>query len=252
MQFAASTSRCIASSQPPPMALIHCQKGISRSPIMAYLLTNNGMAVAEALAYVARFRPIVEPNVGFLEILRQWQDSIPKAERSRCRQQLHITLRNVAEGVTEQQVEEYYTACGGIVWSVMAFNEKGTEHPDRSSKLFAVLFAMRESARLAVRKDKALAQHPLAAPGKKVRFGRAHFGSRSTSDMTALVEQTAGQSEAPMRSAPGATMTTPSTRSPALFSRRESACPEPSKVLDFLFLAVYATPKTTSSWLRTA
>ena len=48
--------------------LIHCAAGISRSPtiLAAYLMRSRGMSCDEALEFIRRARPIVDPNLGFV------------------------------------------------------------------------------------------------------------------------------------------------------------------------------------------
>eukprot|EP00759_Apiculatamorpha_spiralis_P016664 PhF_6_TR22759/c1_g1_i1/m.32448/K04459/DUSP, MKP; dual specificity MAP kinase phosphatase len=52
--------------------LVHCRKGISRSPslVLAYLIKEKGMSYEEALQYVKERRKTVAPNMGFVEKLR--------------------------------------------------------------------------------------------------------------------------------------------------------------------------------------
>jgi len=52
--------------------LVHCLKGRSRSVtiVLAHVIRHNGWSVAEALQYVSGLREHVEPNLGFIEALR--------------------------------------------------------------------------------------------------------------------------------------------------------------------------------------
>eukprot|EP00008_Paramoeba_atlantica_P005094 CAMPEP_0201481686 /NCGR_PEP_ID=MMETSP0151_2-20130828/5955_1 /ASSEMBLY_ACC=CAM_ASM_000257 /TAXON_ID=200890 /ORGANISM="Paramoeba atlantica, Strain 621/1 / CCAP 1560/9" /LENGTH=115 /DNA_ID=CAMNT_0047864011 /DNA_START=217 /DNA_END=564 /DNA_ORIENTATION=- len=55
--------------------LVHCMKGKSRSAsmVLAYLMRENGWSLKETLDYVQEKRPLVQPNEGFLEQLRQFE-----------------------------------------------------------------------------------------------------------------------------------------------------------------------------------
>eukprot|EP00667_Euglena_gracilis_P017068 EG_transcript_17941 len=55
--------------------LIHCHKGVSRSPtiIVAYLMSQQNISLDVALAAVRQRRPVVSPNYGFLRQLRLFQ-----------------------------------------------------------------------------------------------------------------------------------------------------------------------------------
>jgi hypothetical protein len=52
--------------------LVHCRKGISRSPtlVVAYLMRTKGMKCDDALQFVRQRRSKVSPNMGFMEALR--------------------------------------------------------------------------------------------------------------------------------------------------------------------------------------
>ncbi|KAI0724975.1 protein-tyrosine phosphatase-like protein [Fomitopsis betulina] len=76
--------------------LVHCSAGISRSPslVVAYLMKSRGMSLKEALGQVARARPQVSPNPGFLRQLKELDqdlhgtlsldvDELPKREKDR-------------------------------------------------------------------------------------------------------------------------------------------------------------------------
>jgi hypothetical protein len=58
----------------PIKILVHCQAGISRSATMViyWLMKRYGMSLQESLNYVQRRRPIVNPNIGFLDLLRRY------------------------------------------------------------------------------------------------------------------------------------------------------------------------------------
>lgn len=59
--------------------LVHCLKGISRSAslVIAYLMWKRDMGVRQALAFVQRARPSVNPNGDFLVQLRHWYHNRP-------------------------------------------------------------------------------------------------------------------------------------------------------------------------------
>ncbi|KAL3665961.1 hypothetical protein V7S43_008760 [Phytophthora oleae] len=58
---------------------LHCVKGISRSPTMAiaYLMWYKNMSMYKALDFVRQARPIVDPNVGFIFQLTEWEQLHP-------------------------------------------------------------------------------------------------------------------------------------------------------------------------------
>lgn len=61
--------------------LVHCAAGISRSPtlVAAYLLLSQQYQSAEeAIEYLKKMRPIVNPNMGFERQLEELEDNIKK------------------------------------------------------------------------------------------------------------------------------------------------------------------------------
>ncbi|KAG0735799.1 hypothetical protein G6F57_010447 [Rhizopus arrhizus] len=56
--------------------LVHCLAGVSRSPtvVAAYLMVTEKRRFKEALALIKRVRPFVNPNPGFLNQLRLFQE----------------------------------------------------------------------------------------------------------------------------------------------------------------------------------
>ena len=60
------------------VVLIHCQAGMSRSPVCAaaYLVAKHGLCAEEALGVVAAARPIIRPRASFVEALKSWADVI--------------------------------------------------------------------------------------------------------------------------------------------------------------------------------
>jgi len=61
--------------------LVHCQQGISRSAsmVIAYLIAKENMSLKDALALVKNKRQIVNPNVGFMSHLVQFEFKIRNA-----------------------------------------------------------------------------------------------------------------------------------------------------------------------------
>lgn len=110
----------VAGSDSPPCVLVHCQKGISRSPtiVMAYLIYRNGWSLSEAMQHVTRRRPIVEPNLGFMDALKQFQESIEPAERSRRYAQLSVVLKNVSTRCPVATIREFFESKVGMVRDV--------------------------------------------------------------------------------------------------------------------------------------
>lgn len=53
---------------------VHCEQGISRSAAVmaAFLMKTERLHSIEAIKYIQRFRPIVDPNAGFREQLHIW------------------------------------------------------------------------------------------------------------------------------------------------------------------------------------
>lgn len=77
--------------------LVHCQKGRSRSAtiVMAHLIKSSGMNVAEALAWVTSLREQVEPNLGFIDSLREYQESLTPEERTLQKSRRSLLIRNM-------------------------------------------------------------------------------------------------------------------------------------------------------------
>jgi protein-tyrosine phosphatase len=62
--------------------IVHCAAGMSRSPtlVIAYLMIENKWKYEEAIAYVKKCRPIVEPNIGFIKQLKSLEYKIRSYE----------------------------------------------------------------------------------------------------------------------------------------------------------------------------
>lgn len=60
--------------------LVHCAAGISRSSTVciAYLMRFQGYTLEDAFALCQKARPIVQPNEGFMEQLRQYEIKVRK------------------------------------------------------------------------------------------------------------------------------------------------------------------------------
>ena len=56
--------------------LVHCAAGVSRSAtiVISYLMHKKGMSMEEAYAFVQKKRQFINPNKGFLNILKQYDD----------------------------------------------------------------------------------------------------------------------------------------------------------------------------------
>lgn len=56
---------------------VHCRAGISRSSMLvaAYLIKANHWKVDQALEYIAKKNPSIDPNPHFIKGLRQWYNS---------------------------------------------------------------------------------------------------------------------------------------------------------------------------------
>ena len=65
--------------------LVYCQRGISRSAtiVLAYLIWQSNLSYEEALAFVKRRRPSVNPNVGFCLQLMSWAQLRPSTVMGR-------------------------------------------------------------------------------------------------------------------------------------------------------------------------
>ncbi|KAH9584154.1 Dual specificity phosphatase [Trypanosoma melophagium] len=104
-----------------PRVLVHCQRGRSRSAtvVLAYLIRRNGWTVAEALQYVTRRRPRVEPNLGFIDALLAWQEGMDTAVRTRRCGSLCLAVRNLASDTATSVVHKFFEDYVGCVREVM-------------------------------------------------------------------------------------------------------------------------------------
>eukprot|EP00732_Lithocolla_globosa_P007811 Lithocolla_globosa_v1_NODE_10385_length_603_cov_10.990876.p1 type:complete len:171 gc:universal NODE_10385_length_603_cov_10.990876:544-32(-) len=64
--------------------LVHCRSGQSRAPtiVIAFLMKRYGLRFREASSVVARKRPIISPNIGFIEELKTFERTILSCESS--------------------------------------------------------------------------------------------------------------------------------------------------------------------------
>ncbi|KAH3764342.1 Leucine-rich repeat protein SHOC-2 [Pelomyxa schiedti] len=56
-------------------ALVHCAAGVSRSAtiVISYVMYKKNIGLEEALCFVAALRPVVQPNLGFINQLKQFE-----------------------------------------------------------------------------------------------------------------------------------------------------------------------------------
>jgi hypothetical protein len=61
--------------------LVHCAAGVSRSAsvCISYLMKSQGKSLMESFAHVKKVRPIINPNDGFMEQLRQFEKQLAAA-----------------------------------------------------------------------------------------------------------------------------------------------------------------------------
>lgn len=141
---------------PPPCILVHCQKGRSRSAaiVTAYLMYRNGWSVDQALKFLRQRRPSVEPNIGFLNALRMFQDSMMTMEkRLRRFHQLSAVVKNIAgDRVTEEMVRTFFEEHIGAVRDV-AIHHRGPNPNPSSKNLTSEVSKSGDGTPLADRKD---------------------------------------------------------------------------------------------------
>ena len=109
------------SSPRPPCVLVHCLKGVSRSPsaVAAFLIKANGWTDEEAVQYLRHRRSIVEPNMGFQAALKSISDeeqSNPAARMTK-RTALCLVLLNVRVDATDDEVSAVVQSVGDV-WQV--------------------------------------------------------------------------------------------------------------------------------------
>lgn len=65
--------------------VVHCAAGMSRSPtlVIAYLMIENRWGYEEAINFVKKRRPIVEPNIGFVKQLKALEFKLKSYEKFR-------------------------------------------------------------------------------------------------------------------------------------------------------------------------
>lgn len=198
------SGRGVASQPPGPCVLVHCEKGISRSPtvVIAYLVARNGWSVVEAFKFAQERRPCVEPNAGFMERLRRFEQ-MPEtvAARPRLRRALLVAVRNVRPDAAEGAVKAFFEASVGAVWHVTRMEpavdaaahagakgdaaaqqqqqQQQQHHQQQGAssppvRLCLVFFAMAELCRAAVARNAAGPEHnPLATDGRRLLMAMA-------------------------------------------------------------------------------
>jgi predicted protein tyrosine phosphatase len=65
--------------------LVHCQAGVSRSTtvLTGWLMKSFGLSMDKALTLIRERRPVVNPNYGFIRILREYEHFIKRWQSSR-------------------------------------------------------------------------------------------------------------------------------------------------------------------------
>lgn len=65
--------------------LVHCMAGMSRSAtiVIAYLMKTKGWDLKKALTHVRRCRPIVQPNIGFMRQLQEYEATLKHGARQK-------------------------------------------------------------------------------------------------------------------------------------------------------------------------
>lgn len=78
--FAETTQFIRAALEEGGAVYVHCLMGMSRSPtiVAAYLIAEHGFTTEEALEFLTKIRPIVDPNAGFRRALKVWEESLEK------------------------------------------------------------------------------------------------------------------------------------------------------------------------------
>lgn len=104
-----------------PRILVHCQRGRSRSPtiVIAYLLVRHGWPLSEALQYVCKRRPSVEPNIGFIAALRKLQNSVSSIDRAKLFSQQSVIVKNISRSTTAAALQEFFERRIGLVRDVV-------------------------------------------------------------------------------------------------------------------------------------
>jgi len=76
--------------------LVHCEGGISRSPtiVISYLMKYHNMTLKQAMEHVSEKRPIISPNMGFMNELRKFEAMLQQE-----RAQLEEAKRSASESL---------------------------------------------------------------------------------------------------------------------------------------------------------
>nr|CCC90659.1 putative dual-specificity protein phosphatase [Trypanosoma congolense IL3000] len=112
----------------PPCVLVHCRYGCSRSPtiVLAYLMRRNGWPLEDALQYIVCRRPVVEPNVGFLNTLLSFQSTMEPEKRKIQRELLSLVVRNLPPNTSSSVVHKFFEDRVGCVQKVASFSPQAT------------------------------------------------------------------------------------------------------------------------------
>ena len=123
--------------------LVHCQKGRSRSAttVIAYLIRSNGWTVHQALSYVVKRRDCVEPNIGFVEALREYQESFSADERRLPLARLCLHVRGVNESKSADEIAAFFESIVGPVMDVKRSAPKNAAASPGTSEGEGVLHA---------------------------------------------------------------------------------------------------------------
>lgn len=176
------------SSSMPPRLLVHCTKGRSRSVtiVVAYLMYRNGWSVTQALSFVRQRRPEVDPNIGFLDALRTFQDTmLPQEKRVARSHQVCVVLKNVGPHVQEGDIQAFFEAHVGSVRSVAihqrsaALVPKPPVHVDCEVVLQGLLSGLgeSESSPMRVNEEEKSIKTDVSTPSSLVSFEPFHAPS---------------------------------------------------------------------------
>jgi hypothetical protein len=78
--------------------LVHCRAGISRSAtlIIAYLMARFDMPFTFALAYTRRRRSVVNPNLGFIQQLKEYNEQLNKLRGDKVPLYIELGIDSIA------------------------------------------------------------------------------------------------------------------------------------------------------------
>ncbi|CAN0005701.1 unnamed protein product, partial [Phaeothamnion confervicola] len=106
--------------------LVHCRQGVSRSAaiVVAYLMKARGLSLDDALAYLRRRRPVVNPHEAFLRQLRDFEVAL-RREREQA----------TAEGRAEAFPQDLFGDGGGDGGAPVAGPVRGPQAPARGPQI---------------------------------------------------------------------------------------------------------------------